>query len=63
MEPFRADWGRQRDRGFLVRNSGAWGLECAANLGALPPTGATIVAGAPRIAGGTGGPGRALALL
>ena len=39
------------------------GAQCAANLGALPPTGATIVVGAPRIAGGTGGPGRALALL
>ena len=25
--------------------AGRWGLECAANLGALPPTGATIVVG------------------
>jgi hypothetical protein len=31
--------------------------------GALPLTGATVVAGAPRIAGGTGGRGRALPLL
>ena len=38
-------------------------LECAANLRALPPTGVTVATGALRIAGGTGGPGRALAPL
>jgi kynurenine formamidase len=43
--------------------SGRWGIECIAGLGALPPTGATLVAGAPKIAGGTGGHGRVLALL
>jgi len=43
--------------------SGRWGIECAANLGTLPPVGATLVAGAPKIAGGTGGHGRVLALL
>jgi kynurenine formamidase len=43
--------------------SGRWGIECVANLGALPATGATLVAGAPKIAGGTGGHGRVLALV
>jgi len=43
--------------------SGRWGIECAANLGTLPPVGATLVAGAPKIAGGTGGHGRVRALL
>jgi kynurenine formamidase len=43
--------------------SGRWGIECVANLGALPVTGATLVAGAPKIAGGTGGHGRVLALV
>jgi kynurenine formamidase len=40
-----------------------WGLENVANLGLLPPIGATIVVGSPKIAGCTGGPSRVLALL
>jgi kynurenine formamidase len=40
-----------------------WGLENVANLGLLPPHGATIVVGSPKIAGCTGGPSRVLALL
>ncbi len=65
VDTLSLDHGSSRDFGFHLAwlGAGRWGLECAANLGALPPTGATIVAGAPRIAGGTGGPGRALALL
>ncbi len=43
--------------------SGRWGIECIANLGAVPATGTTLVAGAPKIAGGTGGHGRVLALV
>lgn len=43
--------------------AGRYGIECVANLGELPPTGATIVAGAPKIANGTGGPGRVFALV
>jgi kynurenine formamidase len=65
VDTLSLDNGSSRDFAFHLAwlGAGRWGLECAANLGALPPTGATIVAGAPRIAGGTGGPGRALALL
>jgi kynurenine formamidase len=40
-----------------------WGLESLANLGQLPPKGAIIVVGSPKIAGCTGGPSRVLALL
>jgi kynurenine formamidase len=65
VDTLSLDHGGSRDFAFHLAwlGAGRWGLEGAANLGALPPTGATIVAGAPRIAGGTGGPGRALALL
>jgi kynurenine formamidase len=65
VDTLSLDHGGSRDFAFHLAwlGAGRWGLECAANLGALPATGATIVAGAPRIAGGTGGPGRALALL
>jgi kynurenine formamidase len=40
-----------------------WGLEAVANLALLPPTGATLVVGGPKIKGATGGPSRVLALL
>ena len=65
VDTLSLDHGGSRDFAFHLAwlGAGRWGLECAANLGALPPTGATVVAGAPRIAGGTGGPGRVLALL
>lgn len=56
-----------RDTTFPVHyawlGSGRWGIECLANLDALPARGATIVAGAPKVRGGTGGPGRVLALV
>jgi kynurenine formamidase len=40
-----------------------WGLEAVAKLAELPPTGATLVVGGPKIKGATGGPSRVLALL
>jgi kynurenine formamidase len=40
-----------------------WGLECAANLGALPARGATIVVGGPKVKGASGGPSRVFALV
>jgi kynurenine formamidase len=43
--------------------SNRWGLECAAHLGELPPKGATLIVGGPKIAGASGGPSRVLALL
>lgn len=43
--------------------SGRYGIECVANLDKVPPAGATLVAGAPKFKGGSGGPGRVLALV
>ncbi|MBK1662323.1 cyclase family protein [Paracraurococcus ruber] len=64
VDTLSLDHGGSKDFAFHTAwlGSGRWGIECVANLGALPPTGATIVAAAPKIAGGTGGPGRVLAL-
>lgn len=42
--------------------SGRWGLECVANLDALPAKGATLIVGAPKIRGATGGPARVFAM-
>ncbi|UUP17911.1 cyclase family protein [Nitratireductor thuwali] len=43
--------------------SGRWGLECIANLEALPAAGATLVVGAPKVKGGSGGPARVFAMV
>jgi len=43
--------------------SGRWGVEYLKGLQALPAMGATLIAGAPRFVGGTGGPGRVMALV
>jgi kynurenine formamidase len=43
--------------------SGRFGVENLANLERLPPRGAVLVVGAPRFAGGSGGPSRVLALV
>ena len=43
--------------------SGRFGIECLANTGALPAAGATIVIGAPKLRGGTGGPARIFAMM
>ena len=43
--------------------SNRWGIENAANLGALPESGATVIVGGPKIAGATGGPSRVIALM
>ena len=42
--------------------AGRWGLECVAGLDAVPAVGATIVVGAPKHRGGTGGPARVIAM-
>jgi kynurenine formamidase len=43
--------------------SGRYGLECVANLDRVPARGATLVVGAPKIVGATGGLCRLLALI
>ncbi len=40
-----------------------WGIECLANLDAVPASGATLVVGSPKIVGGTGGPSRIFTLM
>ena len=42
--------------------TGRFGIECLANLDKLPATGATIVIGAPKHRGGSGGPARIFAM-
>ncbi|MCU1641220.1 MAG: cyclase family protein [Nocardia sp.] len=42
--------------------AGRYGVEMLANLAQVPPTGARLIVGAPKHAGGTGGPCRVLAL-
>jgi len=39
------------------------GLECVANLSALPAFGSTIIVGAPKHRGGSGGPARIMAMV
>jgi len=59
------DFGMSPD--FAVHNawlpSGRYGIEAIANLDALPATGATLVVGAPKIRGATGGPARIFAMV
>ena len=46
-----------------ILGAGKYGVELLANLGRVPPSGATVVVGAPKHAGATGGPARILALV
>lgn len=45
---------------ILSRNK--WGIECLANLADVPPAGALLFVGAPKVVGASGGPCRVLAL-
>lgn len=65
VDTLSLDHGGSKDFGFHLAwlGAGRWGIECVAGLGQVPPTGATLVAGAPKIRGGTGGPGRVIALV
>lgn len=65
VDTLSLDNGSSTDFGFHKAwlGAGRWGIEAVANLGALPSSGATLVAGAPKIAGGTGGHGRVIALV
>jgi kynurenine formamidase len=65
VDSLSLDHGGSRDFAFHLAwlGAGRWGIECVAGLDGLPARGAMILAGLPRIAGGTGGPGRVLALV
>lgn len=43
--------------------AGRYGIECIAGLDQMPATGATLIVGAPKVRGGTGGPARVLAMV
>ncbi|OZE08119.1 cyclase [Rhodococcus sp. 05-2255-3B1] len=57
---------RMNDREYpahtAVLGAGRYGVEALANLDAVPPAGATVVVGAPKHAGATGGPCRVFAV-
>ena len=42
--------------------AGKWAVECVANLGKVPPSGATVFVGTPKVETASGGPTRVLAL-
>ncbi len=65
VDTLSLDHGRSADFAthYAWLPSNRWGLEAVANLAELPPTGATLVVGGPKIKGATGGPSRVLALL
>lgn len=65
VDTLSLDFGMSAD--FAVHYSwlpaNKWGVECVANLGLLPPIGATAIIGGPKIAGASGGPSRVIALV
>ncbi|QRM55919.1 cyclase family protein [Sinorhizobium sp. BG8] len=64
VDTLSLDYGISPD--FATHNTwlpaGRWGLEAVANLDKVPVKGATIIVGAPKVRGGTGGPARVFAL-
>jgi kynurenine formamidase len=65
VDTLSLDYGQSAD--FAVHYkwlpANRWGIECAANLGALPARGATVIVGGPKMRGATGGPSRVIALV
>lgn len=65
VDTLSLDYGISPD--FATHNTwlpaGRWGLEAVANLDKVPAKGATVVVGAPKVRGGTGGPSRVIALV
>ena len=64
VDTLSLDFGPSRDFAAhgLWLGAGKWGLECVANLSKLPPAGATVFVGAPKVIGASGGPSRVLAV-
>lgn len=65
VDTMSLDYGQSKDFASHVAwlPTNRWGLENVANLGTLPPSGATIVVGAPVWKQASGGPSRVMALL
>src|SRR3990172_6355284 len=64
VDTLSLDYGRSADFKTHVSVLGAnrWGLENVANLAKIPPRGATLFVGAPKVAEGSGGPTRVIAV-
>ena len=64
VDTLSLDYGPSTDFGahFAVLPANRWGIENLANLGKLPPKGATLFVGLPRVKGASGGPARVLAV-
>jgi kynurenine formamidase len=64
VDTLSLDFGASKDFAAhkLWLGAGKWGLECVANLSKLPPAGATVFVGAPKVLGASGGPTRVLAV-
>jgi kynurenine formamidase len=64
VDTLSLDFGPSRD--FSAHKTwlgaGKWGLECVANLSEMPPAGATVFVGGPKVSGASGGPTRAMAI-
>ncbi|MBX2998468.1 MAG: cyclase family protein [Caldilineaceae bacterium] len=60
VDTLSLDYGQSADFAVHYRwlPANKWGIECVANLGQMPASGATVVVGGPKIAGATGGPTR-----
>lgn len=65
MDTLSLDYGPSPDFAVHYRwlPANKWGIECVANLGDLPATGATVIVGGPKIEGATGGMTRVIALV
>ena len=65
VDTLSLDYGASADFAVHYRwlPSNRWGLEAVANLAELPPAGATLVTGSPKVKGATGGPSRVIALV
>jgi kynurenine formamidase len=64
VDTLSLDYGASKDfkTHYAWLPSGRWGLECVTSLDKVPARGATLVVGAPKFKGATGGPTRVLAL-
>lgn len=65
VDTLSLDFGKSADFAthYAWLPSGRFGIECLANLDKVPAAGATLVIGAPKHRGGTGGPARIFAMV
>jgi kynurenine formamidase len=64
VDTLSLDYGPSTDFGahFAVLPANRWGIENLANVGRIPPKGAILFVGVPRVQGASGGPSRILAV-